>query len=159
MRRVLLGSVVLFIAACGGPGGGTEGTPEAQRRNAIPTDPETARLVQSLTQAFGSDAVDACLAAWQDERDGHTDDIGPFSKPGAGFRIFLSECVGAPVPADARAQGGEGMRGVDPGSLRSQSGKDVRNQDPRSLRSQSGGEMRNQVDSLRSAQLRGTSAQ
>jgi hypothetical protein len=154
MRRVLMGSVVLFIAACGGDVR-SEAKPETQARRAIPTDRESALLVQSLTQAYGSDAVDACLAAWQDERDGHTDNSGPFSKPGAGFRIFLSECVGAPVPADARSQDGEDMRGVDPRSLRSQSGKDMRIQDPRSLRSQAG-DMRNPVDSLRAAQLRGT---
>ncbi len=134
MRRVLMGSVVLFIAACGG-GVRPEATPETEARRAIPTDRESALLVQSLTEKYGSDAVDACLAAWQDGRDGQTDtdNNAPFSKPGAGFRIFLSQCVGAPVPPDARAQDGEAMRGVDPRALRSQS-QDARIQDPRSLR-------------------------
>jgi hypothetical protein len=147
MRRILMGSVVLFIAACGG-GVRSEAKPEGQSRRDIPTDRESALLVQSLTQAYGSDAVDACLAAWQDERDGHTDNSGPFSKPGAGFRIFLSECVGAPVPADARAEDGEDMRIQDPRSLRSQVGGDMRHVDPRSLRSTGGRQ-----------ELRGTAAQ
>jgi len=101
MRRLLVASVVLFIAACGG-GARSEATPEAAQRNAIPMDPESALLIESLSKTFGSDAVDACLAAWQDARDVNADRDGAVSKPGAGFRLFMSQCVGAPVPGDAR---------------------------------------------------------
>ena len=103
MRRVLVTSVVLFIAACGG-GVRNEAKREAAQRNDIPTDRESALLIESLTKTFGSDAVDTCLAAWQAARDVHEDREGPVSKPGAGFRVFLSRCVGAPVPADLRME-------------------------------------------------------
>ncbi|MGZ6060197.1 MAG: hypothetical protein ACXWLP_12120 [Myxococcaceae bacterium] len=111
MRRLLVASVVLFIAACGG-GVRSDAKPEAAQRNAIPTDRESALLIESLSKTFGSDAVDSCLAAWQDARDVHADGAGPASKPGAGFRVFLSQCVGAPVPAD--------LRNTDPSAVRSQ---------------------------------------
>jgi len=109
MRRLLVASVVLFIAACGG-GARSEATPEAAQRNAIPMDQESALLIESLTKTFGSDAVDACLAAWQDARDVHPDGAGPVSKPGAGFRVFLSQCVGAPVPGDVRREAVDSLR-------------------------------------------------
>ncbi len=32
------------------------------------------------------------------------------SKPGAGFRVFLSQCVGAPVPADLRNNAVDSLR-------------------------------------------------
>lgn len=107
MRRIFVASVVLFIAACGG-GVRQEARPEAAQRNAIPTDTESALLIESLTKTYGSDAVDTCLAAWQDARDVHADGAGPVSKPGAGFRTFLSECVGAPAPGgDLRSASGD----------------------------------------------------
>jgi|GEM_PF-6976277 len=95
MRRILVASVVLFIAACGG------GVPAAAQRNAIPTDGESALLIESLTQRFGSDAVDACLAAWQDAL--LADDNGPVSKPGAAFRRFVSRCARGEVPPVLRS--------------------------------------------------------
>lgn len=120
MRRVLVASVVLFIAACGG-GVRSDAKPEAAQRNLIPTDRESALLIESLTKTFGSDAVDSCLAAWQDARDVHADGAGPVSKPGAGFRLFLSQCVGAPVPADLRKDAVDSLR-ADP----ARAGSDMR---------------------------------
>ena len=107
MRRILVASVVLFIAACGG-GVRQEARPQATQRNEIPTDRQSALLIESLTKSFGADAVDTCLAAWQDARLGN--DSGPVSKPGAGFRRFISECVGAPVPADLRNEAVDSLR-------------------------------------------------
>ena len=110
MRRVLVASVVLFIAACGG-GVRPEATPEAAQRNRIPTDSESALLVESLVKTFGSDAVDSCLAAWQDAYDdGHANGAGPLSKPGAGFRAFLSRCVRGLVPAGLRDNAADSFR-------------------------------------------------
>jgi len=108
MRRILVASVVLFIAACGGGGVRQEARPEAAQRNQIPTERESALLVESLTTRFGSDAVETCLAAWQDTELGN--DNGQVSKPGAGFRRFISQCVGAPVPADLRGAAAESLR-------------------------------------------------
>jgi hypothetical protein len=107
MRRVLLMSVVVFIAACGG-GAGSDAKPDsANPKRLVPIDSASASLVQSLIERFGEDAVDACLAAWQDLHDGYAD---PVHKPGAGFRRFISACVGAPVPADARNENTEAFR-------------------------------------------------
>jgi hypothetical protein len=123
MRRVLVASVVLFIAACGG-GVRSEAKPEAAQRNAIPTDQESALLIESLTKAFGSDAVDSCLAAWQDTLLGT--DTGPVSKPGAQFRRFISQCVGAPVPADLRRDAVDSLRADTSSDMRANRAADVR---------------------------------
>lgn len=148
MRRVLVASVVLFIAACGG-GVRSEATPEAAQRRPIPMDRESALLIESLTKTFGADAVDACLAAWQDARDVRADQDGPVSKPGAGFRVFLSQCVGAPVPGD--------VRNTDQSAVRSQ---DTRaSSDVTTSRSDGGGATVGRLRIEREPALRGTFAQ
>ena len=141
MRRVLVMSVVVFIAACGG-GVRSDAKPETSAQRAIPTDSASATLVQALIQKYGADAVDTCLAAWQDLRDGY--EPGPVGKPGAGFRRFISECVGAPVPADMR-NGTGGAREESAGSMRIESTGGFRSQSTE-LRTQSAGDLRAAFD-------------
>ncbi len=119
MRRVLMGCVVLFVAACGGGAVPQSGARPVDARNAIPTDAASAALVESLTRDYGADAVDTCLAAWQDAKDVHPDGAGPDAKPGAGFRTFLSECVGAPAPGNLRSSDGAALRIERSSDLRS----------------------------------------
>ena len=96
MRRLVLRSAVLFIAACGGgvrpESGARPETPSARR--AIPTDAATAVFVQSLITQFGEDAVDSCLAAWQDEPVDPSDAKLPVDKPAQRFRAFVVKCLG-----------------------------------------------------------------
>jgi hypothetical protein len=111
MRRLVLGSVVLFIAACGG-GVRPESSARPQNpaaRNSIPTDSATAVFIQGLVTQFGEDAVDSCLAAWQDEPVDASDAKHPTDKPAQSFRAFVVECLGGPASSggDARSAGGD----------------------------------------------------
>jgi hypothetical protein len=126
MRRLLLGSAVLFIAACGG-GVRPESTARQENpgiRNSIPTDSATAVFIQGLVAQFGEDAVDTCLAAWQDQAVDPSDAKNPTDKPAQGFRAFVVECLGGSAGSgggDARHDigGGELRRTLGGGDLRS----------------------------------------
>ena len=122
MRRLLLGSAVLFIAACGG--GLRPEAPAGQQnpavRNSIPTDPGTAVFIQGLVSQYGEDAVDSCLAAWQDEAVDPSDAHNPTDKPAQGFREFVVDCLGG--SASASGDGGGGIKA----SMPSQRSSEVR---------------------------------
>jgi hypothetical protein len=111
MRRVLLGGLVLFFAACGG-GARSDVRSADARRNPIPTDRETAVLIESLIATFGEDAVDTCLAAFQDARDVHLLGNEQIYRPDSPFRSYMSECLGAQKPAASPSQSepGGGLR-------------------------------------------------
>jgi hypothetical protein len=122
MRRLLLGSAVLFIAACGG---GVRPDSSARQqdpgvRNSIPTDSATAVFIQGLVAQFGEDAVDTCLAAWQDQAVDPSDAKNPTDKPAQGFRAFVVECLGGSAGSggDARSAGGDLRRDIGGGDLR-----------------------------------------
>ncbi|HEY1904562.1 MAG TPA: hypothetical protein VGG91_00890 [Myxococcaceae bacterium] len=122
MRRLVLGSVVLFIAACGG-GVRPESSARPENpgaRNSIPTDSATAVFIQALVTQFGEDAVDSCLAAWQDQGADASDAKLPTDKPAEGFREFVVECLGAPAGSggDARSAGADLRRELGGGDLR-----------------------------------------
>jgi hypothetical protein len=120
MRRLVLGSAVLFIAACGG-GVRPESAARPQNpsvRNSIPTDAATAMFVQALIAQFGEDSVDSCLAAWQDEGVDPSDVHDPTDKPAQGFRAFVVECLGS--AAGGGDSGGGLRRDIGGGDLRSQ---------------------------------------
>jgi hypothetical protein len=131
MRRLLLGSAVLFIAACGGgvrPDSGARPS-NPTIRNAIPNDHETAVFVQALITQFGEDAVDSCLAAWQDEVVDPSDAKNPADKPAQGFRAFVVECLGG--SASNGGDSGGGLRSAGSDARRTLGGGDLRAQDDR----------------------------
>jgi len=122
MRRLVLGSVVLFIAACGGgvrPESGARPQSPGVRQS-IPADAATAVFIQGLVAQFGQDSVDSCLAAWQDEPVDASDAKLPTDKPGQTFRAFVVECLGGSASSggDARSAGAD-LRSAMP-SMRSQ---------------------------------------
>jgi hypothetical protein len=134
MRRLVLGSVVLFIAACGG-GVRPESSARPQSPNAgnsIPTDAATAVFVQELIAQFGEDAVDTCLAAWQDQGVDPSDAKNPADKPAQGFRAFVVECLGGSAGS---GDGGGGARSPDGSARANIGGSQIRAEMP-SLRSQ-----------------------
>jgi len=121
MRRLVLGSAVLFIAACGG-GVRPESGARSQNpgvSNSIPTDAATAMFVQALIAQFGEDAVDTCLAAWQDAAVDPSDAKDPTDKPAQGFRAFVVECLDGSGAGGGDAGGGV-RRDIGGGNLRSQ---------------------------------------
>ena len=135
MRRLLLGSAVLFIAACGG---GVRPESSARQENpgvrtSIPTDPATAVFIQGLVAQFGEDAVDTCLAAWQDQAVDPSDAKNPTDKPAQGFRAFVVECLGG--SAGSGGDGGGGVRSADGSARGNIGGGQIRAAMP-SLRSQ-----------------------
>jgi hypothetical protein len=120
MRRLVLGSVVLFIAACGG---GVRSQSDSRTQspgvgNSIPTDAATAMFVQALVAQFGEDAVDSCLAAWQDAAVDPSDAKDPTDKPAQSFRAFVIECLGS-SPASGGDAGGGVRHDIGGGDLRS----------------------------------------
>src|SRR5262249_34875877 len=130
MRRLLLGSAVLFIAACGG-GVRPESDARPQSpgvRNSIPTDAATATFVQALISQFGEDAVDSCLAAWQDAVIDPSDAKTPTDKPAQGFRAFVVECLGN---SSSGGDSGGGLRSAGADARRTLGGGDLRNQEVR----------------------------
>jgi hypothetical protein len=123
MRRLVLGSAVLFIAACGGgavPESGARPQAPSARRS-IPTDGATAVLVQSLIASFGEDAVDTCLVAWQDAPVDPSDAKLPVDKQPQSFRAFILDCLGVSASSgggDLRKAGGDMRRDLGGGDLR-----------------------------------------
>ena len=115
MRRLTL-AVFFCLAACGGAvKSGTDAVdPSADlraeyQRFLFTADART--VIASAAKVFSQDAIDSCLAAWVDELGGPSMPNEPIAKPDVkGFRNFLSQCLGGPVPVD--------MRSVSPMSLR-----------------------------------------
>lgn len=135
MRRLLLGSAVLFIAACGG---GVRPESAARQedpgvRSSIPTDSATAIFIQGLVAKFGEDAVDTCLAAWQEQVVDPSDAKNPTDKPAQGFRAFVVECLGG--SAGSGGDSGGGLRSADGNARSNRGGGEIRAAMP-SLRSQ-----------------------
>ena len=108
MRRSILGAF-LFLAACGG---GVRSTTDAVKPSAdlraqrqgflLTADAQT--VIAAFAKSSSQDAIDTCLNAWVEEAGAPAFPEGPVVKPDtAGFRAFLSECLGVAVPSDLRA--------------------------------------------------------
>jgi hypothetical protein len=66
---------------------------------------EARSVIAAFAQSASQDALDTCLSAWVEQAsDGQGGLHEPVAKPDvAGFRAFLSECLGGAVPGDVRA--------------------------------------------------------
>ncbi len=61
-------------------------------------------MIAAFAKSSSQDAIDTCLNAWVEDVGGPALPNAPIAKPEvAGFRVFLSDCLGVAVPGDLRA--------------------------------------------------------
>jgi len=112
MRRTILFAFFL-LAACGG---GVRSTTDAVKQSAdlraqrqgflLTADAQT--VIAAFAKSSSQDAIDTCLNAWVEDAGGPGLSNAPVAKPdAAGFRAFLSDCLGVAVPGDLRASPAE----------------------------------------------------
>ena len=116
MRRLTL-SVFLCLAACGGavtPSGTSAVDPSTDLRAEYQRylfTAEARAAIAEFAQVSSQDALDSCLAAWVDDFGGPSGLSEPIAKPDVkGLRSFLAQCLGVPVPVEARAASQASMR-------------------------------------------------
>ncbi|HUM13333.1 MAG TPA: hypothetical protein VLT82_20460 [Myxococcaceae bacterium] len=123
MRRTILFAFFL-LAACGGGVRNTDTSAvdrSAQMRaQAFLLTADAQGVIAAFAQSASQDALDSCLNAWVEEAaSGQGSLHEPVAKPDvAGFRAFLSACLGSSVPGDVRAAPVFDARTTGPGHLR-----------------------------------------
>ncbi|HVP61661.1 MAG TPA: hypothetical protein VMT11_13935 [Myxococcaceae bacterium] len=120
MRRTILFAFFL-LAACGGGVRKTDAVNQSPSisalRQAYLLSAEGQAVIADFAKTSSEDALDSCLNAWVEDAGGPALSGGPVAKPdAAGFRAFLSDCLGSAVPGDARS-GPISARGSNPAPL------------------------------------------
>jgi hypothetical protein len=96
MRCLILGALVLIASAgCGGPSENPDlrGNIPTARKSAPTLDAAQSAVARRYALVFGEDAVDSCVAAFEDD---NLVDHSEVDKPSAGdLAAFLCNCVHA----------------------------------------------------------------
>jgi hypothetical protein len=109
MRRLVL-SGFLCLAACGGAisspsTDASDPSSGARAAQAVLLSAEGQATLAAFAKGFSQDAIDSCVAAWEEDFGGPSGLGEPIAKPDVkGLRSFLAQCLGS-VPEDVRAAG------------------------------------------------------